>query len=197
VTAGFGSVCCVPRRPLGGTRLDAGDGTRRAYIESGVALGIAIGEGSVWVTNAGDGTVSRIDRRRGVTGGSRGAPAAGITVGDGASGWQMVWAPRCSSIRVGPVGRGGLDGQPSSVIFTEDMWVAALRGGARRPRTPQIAPQAVGTGLALVRAFGSIWIANDVDGCRAARSVDGNEQIPSATDRRRSWPPVDACGRDR
>jgi YVTN family beta-propeller protein len=207
IASGFGSVWVAYPDGRSVERLDAGDGTRSDTIEVGSSpSGIAIGEGSVWVTNAGDGTVSRIDPETGtVTGELRaGASPAGIAVGDGA-----LWVADgvgASLLRIDPAsGRSDvveLDGQPSGVTFTEDgVWVAVAPDEVVLVDPDDLSitlSQAVGTRpTALVRAFGSIWIANDVDGTITRLDPStGNEQATiSVGDGPTSIvPPVGACG---
>ncbi len=118
--------------------------------------GVAVGEGSVWVTNAGDSSVSRIDPETNEV--SQTLPASepgptGIAVGDGA-----LWVADsigAALLRVDPTTEEEsqsvpLAGQPSGVAFTPDgVWVSyrAERRRARRPVDVSVTlTQRVGSG---------------------------------------------------
>jgi peptide/nickel transport system substrate-binding protein len=134
---------------------------------------VAVGAGSVWVTNAGDGTVSRIP-----AGSSEvtqdlpaGAQPTGIAVGDGAL-W-IADAIGGDLLRV-DIASGEsepirLPGQPSGVAFTPDgVWVSLSPAGIARVGPGNLTvtlTQDVGNGpTAVLSAFGSIWVANSLDG---------------------------------
>lgn len=202
---GFGSVWVA--YPDGRTveRLDAATGTRSDTIEVGSSpSGIAIGEGSVWVTSAGDGTVTRIDPETGIPTKTfrAGAGPAGVAVGGGA-----IWVADgvgASLLRIDPAsGRSDvveLDGLPTSVTFADEgVWVAVAPAEAVLVDPDDLRvtlSQPTGARpTAIVRAFDSIWVANDVDGTvsrldpstgteRATITVgDGPTSIVSAGDR--------------
>ncbi|HET9722847.1 MAG TPA: ABC transporter substrate-binding protein, partial [Actinomycetota bacterium] len=188
---GFGSVWVAYPDGRAVERLDAGDGTRTDTIEVGSSpSGIAIGHGSVWVTNAGDGTVSRIDPETGIVTEEfrAGASPSGIAVGDGA-----LWVADgvgASLLRIDPAsGRSDvveLDGQPTSVAFTEDgVWVAVAPDEVVLVDPDDLSitlTQPTGARpTAIVRAFDSIWVANDLDGTITRLDPStGNEQATIA-----------------
>jgi peptide/nickel transport system substrate-binding protein len=171
---GFGSLWVAePDRGLV-ARLDLEDGRVTDTIRVGNSpAGLAVGEGSVWVTNAGDGTVSRINvetnevsQRLDV-----GSGPLGIAVGDGAL-W-VADAIGAELLRVDLTsGKGkavALAGQPSGVAFTPNgVWVTVDPAGVARvdPANPSVTlTQGVGNGpTAVLPAFGSIWVANHLDG---------------------------------
>jgi peptide/nickel transport system substrate-binding protein len=171
---GFGSLWVAePDRGLV-ARLDLEDGRVTDTIRVGNSpAGLAVGEGSVWVTNAGDGTVSRINvetnevsQRLDV-----GSGLSGIAVGDGAL-W-VADAIGAELLRVDLTsGKGkavALAGQPSGVAFTPNgVWVTVDPAGVARvdPANPSVTlTQGVGNGpTAVLPAFGSIWVANHLDG---------------------------------
>ena len=138
--------------------------------------GVAIGDGSVWVTNAGDGTVSRIDPGTDQTTQviSVGTSPTGIAFGDGA-----LWIADTIGVRLvrldpnsGEIRPVPLAGEPSGVAFTPSgVWVSVAPAGIARvdPADPHLSVtltyQAVGNGpTAVLYAFGSIWVANHLDG---------------------------------
>jgi peptide/nickel transport system substrate-binding protein len=171
---GFGSLWVAqPDRGVV-ARLNLEDGSVTDKIRVGNSpSGIAIGEGSVWVTNTADGTVSRIVVEAGeVTQTiSAGSAPTGIAVGDGA-----LWVADSSGaalLRVDPVSEDvesvPLAGLPSGVAFTPDgVWVSISPDSVARidPADRSVVlTQQVGNGpTAVVAAFGSIWVANQLDG---------------------------------
>jgi peptide/nickel transport system substrate-binding protein len=134
---------------------------------------VAVGAGSVWVTNAGDGTVSRIP-----AGSSEvtqdlpaGAQPTGIAFGDDALwiadaiGGELLRVDIASG-ESEPI---RLPGQPSGVAFTPDgVWVSVSPAGIARvdPGNLKVTlAQGVGNGpTAVLSAFASIWVANSLDG---------------------------------
>jgi peptide/nickel transport system substrate-binding protein len=172
---GFGSLWVAqPDRGVVG-RLDLDDGS---VIDPSIRVGnspagVAVGEGSVWVTNAADGTVSRINVETNEA--SQTLPAgsvpSGIAVGDGA-----LWVADtvgAALLRVDPTSGEAetvpLAGQPSGVVFTNDaVWVSVAPAGVARVDPAELSvtlTQPVGSGpTAIVAAFGSIWVANHLDG---------------------------------
>jgi peptide/nickel transport system substrate-binding protein len=171
---GFGSLWVAePDRGLV-ARLDLQDGRVTDTIRAGNSpAGLAVGEGSVWVTNAGDGTVSRIDPETNEQSDTLdvGSGPSGIAVGDGA-----LWVADtigAELLRVDPASGETqavpLAGQPSGVAFTPDgVWVTIAPAGVARvdPANPSVTlTQGVGNGpTAVLPAFGSIWVANLLDG---------------------------------
>ena len=125
------------------------------------------------MTNAGDGTVSRIPAGAGeVTQKLNvGAGPFGIAYGDGAlwvadsiGGVLVRVDPNSGTTRPVP-----LSGQPSGVAFTPDgVWVSLSPAGISRvdPSTMTVTfTEDVGSGpTAVLPAFGSIWVANHLDG---------------------------------
>jgi YVTN family beta-propeller protein len=171
---GFGSLWVAePDRGVV-ARLDLEQGTVTDTIRVGNSpAGLAIGEGSVWVTNAGDGTVSRINVETNEQSDTLdvGSGPSGIAVGDGA-----LWVADtigAELLRVDPTSGEtqavALAGQPSGVAFTPNgVWVTVAPAGVARvdPADPSVTlTQGVGSGpTAVLAAFGSIWVANHLDG---------------------------------
>jgi peptide/nickel transport system substrate-binding protein len=171
---GFGSLWVAePDRGLV-ARLDLEDGRVTDTIRVGNSpAGLSVGEGSVWVTNAGDGTVSRINVETNEESDTIdvGSGPSGIAVGEGA-----LWVADtigAELLRVDPTsGKAqtvALAGQPSGVAFTPDgVWVTVAPAGVARvdPADPSVTlTQGVGNGpTAVLAAFGSIWVANQLDG---------------------------------
>ena len=135
--------------------------------------GVAVGEGSVWVTNASDGTVSRIDVETNEVSQEidAGAGPSGIAVGDGAL-W-VADTTRGELLRVdltsGETEPVPLPGQPAGVAFTpEGVWVSVTPSRVSRVDPAELTvtfTEDVGDGpTAVLPAFGSIWVANQLDG---------------------------------
>jgi peptide/nickel transport system substrate-binding protein len=171
---GFGSLWVAqPDRGVV-ARLDLEDGSVNDTIRVGNSpTGVAVGEGSVWITNAGDGTVSRIDPDSNEESDTldAGSGPSGIAVGAGAL-W-IADAIGAELLRVDPTSGEtqavALAGQPSGVAFTPNgVWVSVAPAGVARvdPADPSVTlTQGVGNGpSAVLPAFGSIWIANHLDG---------------------------------
>jgi ABC-type transport system substrate-binding protein/class 3 adenylate cyclase/streptogramin lyase len=173
---GFGSLWIAEPDRRVVARLDLEEGKVTDTIPVGTApAGVAVGEGSVWVTNAGDGTVDRIapDANEVSQTLDAGIGPSGITVGDGA-----LWvADTIGSqlLRVDPTSVKAdpeivpLAGQPSGVAFTPSgVWVSVAPASVARvdPMDPSVTfTQSVGNGpRAILSAFGSIWVANHIDG---------------------------------
>jgi YVTN family beta-propeller protein len=76
------------------TRIDPGSNATRQIEVGDQPAAVAVGAGSVWVANAGDGTVSRIDpaTRKVVKTIDVGNAPAGLVVADGLV-WVTVQAP--------------------------------------------------------------------------------------------------------
>jgi YVTN family beta-propeller protein len=171
---GFGSVwVSEPDRGVI-ARLDLEDGSIRDTIRVGASpAGVAVGEGSVWVTNSRDGSVSRIDPETTEVTQTldAGSGPSGIAVGDG-----VLWiadSVAAGLVRVDPSSEATtpieLTGRPSDVAFTPDgVWVSLSPGAVARvdPSTLNVTlTQGVGSGpTAVLHAFGSIWVANHIDG---------------------------------
>lgn len=173
---GFGSLWVA--KPDEGlvARISLEDGSvTDPNIEVGTApAGIAVGDGSVWVTNSGDGTVMRIDPASGdVTQEVPvGTAPSGVAFGDGAL-W-ITDSITAELIRFDPASGEEtptfLAGRPSGVAFTPDgVWVAVAPAGVARvdptDLTVTLPYKEVGNGpAAVLSAFGSIWVANHLDG---------------------------------
>jgi YVTN family beta-propeller protein len=171
---GFGSLWVAqPDRGVV-ARLSLDDGSVTDTIRVGNSpSGIAVGEGSVWVTNAGDGTVSRINVETNEVSQTlrAGSVPTGIAVGDDA-----LWVADSIGavlLRIDPVSERveavPLAGLPSGVAFTpEGVWVSVAPNTVARidPDGQNVVfTQPVGNGpTAVVTAFGSVWVANHLDG---------------------------------
>ena len=171
---GFGSLWVAqPDRGYGPRlALEAGQVLDRIPVGTSPA-GVAIGEGSVWVTNAADGTVSRINVDTNAVSQTlrAGSGPSGIAVGDGAL-W-VADAIGAALLRVDPISEEivavPLAGQPSGVAFTPDaVWVSVAPNGVAAIDPADLSvtlTQSVGSGpSAVLPAFGSIWVANHLDG---------------------------------
>jgi peptide/nickel transport system substrate-binding protein len=171
---GFGSLWVAqPDRGVV-ARLNLEDGSVTDTIRVGAApSGIAIGEGSVWVTNAGEGSVSRINIETNEVSQTirAGSVPTGIAFGDGAlwiadsvGGAVLRVDPSTEETETVP-----LAGLPSGVAFTpEGVWVSIAPNLVARVDVANrtvVLTQPVGNGpTAVVSAFGSIWVANHLDG---------------------------------
>ena len=154
-------------------RIDLDSGSVSDTIPVGTSpAGVAVGEGSVWVTNAVDGSVDRIIESGEVTQTIPvGSAPSGIAVGDG-----FLWIADSNGaalLRVDPSSGDfetvPLAGLPSGVAFTpEGVWVSIAPDSVARidPAGPEVVlTQRVGNGpTAVVAAFGSVWVANHLDG---------------------------------
>lgn len=135
---------------------------------------LAAGDDEIWVTNAGDGTVSRIDVETNeatqvLEAGSR---PTGIAFGDGS-----LWvADRTGAalLRIDPSADEppdaiDLPGEPIDVAWTDDgVWVSYSPDGVARiePSSGVVThTQTVGTEpTSILSAHGSIWVTNHLDG---------------------------------
>jgi YVTN family beta-propeller protein len=171
---GFGSLWVAqPDRGVV-ARLDPEDGSVTDTIPVGTSpAGVAVGLGSVWVTNSGDGTISRIAPEASEVSDTlqAGSGPSGIAIGDGAL-W-VADAVGNRMLRIDPTSGDGkevaLAGQPSDVAFTPaGVWVSVAPAEIVRidPDGPSLTlTQSVGSGpSAVLSAFGSIWVANHLDG---------------------------------
>ncbi|HSJ51662.1 MAG TPA: ABC transporter substrate-binding protein [Actinomycetota bacterium] len=171
---GFGSLWVAhPDRGVV-VRLDLDDGSRTDTIRVGTApSGITVGGGSVWVSNAGDGTVSRINvEQNEVTQLLRvGSTPVGVAFGDDAL-W-VADSVGAAIHRVDPATEDAetvpVAGLPSAVAFTPDgVWASVAPNMISRidPKDPHVVfTRPVGNGpAAVLPAFGSIWVANSLDG---------------------------------
>jgi peptide/nickel transport system substrate-binding protein len=171
---GFGSlwVAQPDRGVVARLALDTGSVTDTIRVGNAPS-GVAVGEGAVWVTNAGDGTVSRIDpdtneesQRLNV-----GTSPTGIAIGNG-----DLWVADSiggALLRVDPttqkVVEVALAGLPSGVAFTPDgVWVSVAPNSVARvdpTGASLVFTRQVGGGPAsIVSTFGSVWVANHLDG---------------------------------
>ncbi|HET9248667.1 MAG TPA: ABC transporter substrate-binding protein [Actinomycetota bacterium] len=171
---GFGSlwVAQPDRGVVARLALDTGSVTDTIRVGNAPS-GVAVGAGAVWVTNAGDGTVSRIDP--GTNEESQrlaaGASPTGIAVGDG-----VLWVADSiggALLRVDPttqeVVEVALAGLPSGVTFTPDgVWVSVAPNSVARVDPTGMSlvfTTQVGSGpTSVVSSFGSVWVANHLDG---------------------------------
>lgn len=172
---GFGSlwVAQPDRGVVARLRLDDGSVIDPSIRVGNSPAGVAVGEGSVWVTNAADGTVSRINVETNEASQTlaAGTGPTGIAFGDGA-----LWVADtvgAALLRVDPISGESesvpLAGQPSGVAFTNDaVWVSVAPAGVARVDPADLSvtlTKTVGSGpTAIVAAFGSIWVANNLDG---------------------------------
>ena len=134
--------------------------------------GVAVGEGSVWVTNAGDATVSRINVDTNEVSQTLrvGSEPTGIAAATARCGSPTRSAAR-SSAWIRPPKRSTeipLAGLPSSVAFTPDgVWVSIAPNSVARidpTGSSVVFTQPVGSEpTAVVAAFDSIWVANHLD----------------------------------
>ena len=162
-------------------------------------VGVAVRDGSVWVTNSGDGTVTRLDARSGEVMGDAipvGTAPAGITVGQGA-----VWV---SNVGDGTVSRlnadtGDPEGQPIAVgaeprwlalgVGDNSLWVSNGRAGTvsrvdigSGRAIDEIEVGSDPRGIATTRQ--SVWVANSGDGTLTRIDVDSgeaDEPVPAGT----------------
>jgi YVTN family beta-propeller protein len=171
---GYGSLWVAEPDRSRVVRFSLEDGSVVDTIGVGASpAGVAVGEGSVWVANAADGTVSRINVE--INEVSQELPAgsvpSGIAIGDGALwiadsvGAQLLRLDLTS----GETKAVPLAGQPSGVVFTNDgVWASVAPAGVARVDPAELSvtlTHAVGSGpTAIVAAFGSIWVANQLDG---------------------------------
>jgi peptide/nickel transport system substrate-binding protein len=156
-------------------RLDLDDGS---VVDPSIRVGnspsgVAVGAGSVWVANAADGTVSRIsvETNEETTTLPAGSVPSGIAFGGGS-----LWVADtvgAALLRIDPsTGKSEsvpLAGQPTGVVFADDaVWVSIAPAGVARIDPADLTvtlTQTVGNGpTAIVAAFGSIWVANYLDG---------------------------------
>jgi peptide/nickel transport system substrate-binding protein len=170
---GFGSLWVAhPDRGVV-SRHDLRNGDVQDTIAVGAApSGVAIGGGSVWVTNAADGTVDRINVDVNDVSDelSVGSVPSAIAFGDGA-----LWVADTIGAalhRVEPTGETqtvDLSGAPAGIAFTPDgVWVSVTPNGIAQvdPTGTNVKlTQTIGNGPTAVHAaFGSIWVANRLDG---------------------------------
>ena len=164
------------------TRLDPDSARTVATIPSGNGpSGIAVGAGSVWVSDSADGTVTRIDPRTNQI-------AATVPVGEGASGIAVgtggVWVtvPLEDRVkRVDPASNAVTDtvrvgGAPGALaIGAGAVWVTSRRGGtvtridpatARVTRTVRVGHSPQGVAV----ADGAVWVAVQPSAARAAET---------------------------
>jgi peptide/nickel transport system substrate-binding protein len=171
---GFGSIWVAQPDRDRVVRVDPTDGEIQDRIEVGASpSGIAIGAGSVWVTDAGDGTVSRISPETNSAGEPlpAGSRPTGIAFGGGAL-WvadSLTGTLFRIDAATGATEERDLPGLPSGVAFTDDgVWVTMAPSDVARvdPDDLEIAlTESVGIGpTAVLPAFGSIWVANRLDG---------------------------------
>jgi YVTN family beta-propeller protein len=171
---GFGSLWVAePDRGVV-ARLDLEDSSVTDTIPVGTSpAGVAVGLGSVWVTNRGDGTVSRLDPETNEVSQElqAGSGPSGIAIGHGAL-W-VADAIGTALLRIDPTSGEAqpvaLVGQPSGVAFTPTgVWVSVAPAEIARidPADRSVTlTQSVGSGpTAVLPAFGSIWVANHLDG---------------------------------
>ena len=171
---GFGSLWVAGPDEGVVVRLDLEDGSVTDRIPVGSSPdGVAVGGGSVWVSNSGDGTVSRIPAGAGevtqtihVGSGPSGIVFGGgaLWVADSIVGVLVRVDPNSGETKPVP-----LAGQPSGVTFTPDgVWASLSPAGISRidPSTSTVTfTEDVGSGpTAVLGAFGSIWVANHLDG---------------------------------
>lgn len=171
---GFGSlwVAQPDRGVVARMALDTGSVTDTIRVGNAPS-GVAVGEGAVWVTNAGEGSVSRIDPDTNEESQrlNAGTSPTGIAVGDG-----VLWVADSiggALLRVDPttqeVVEVALAGLPSDVTFTPDgVWVSVAPNSVARidPTGGSLVfTTQVGSGpTSVVSAFGSVWVANHLDG---------------------------------
>jgi peptide/nickel transport system substrate-binding protein len=163
-------------------RLDPDSSRTVAKIPSGNGpSGVAVGAGSVWVSDSTDGTVTRIDPRTNQI-------AATVPVGEGASGIAVgtggVWVtvPLEDRVkRVDPASNAVTDtvrvgGAPGALaIGAGAVWVTSRRGGtvaridpatARVTRTVRVGHSPQGVAV----ADGAVWVAVQANAARPART---------------------------
>ena len=125
-----------------------GDDAPRDAVQVGKRpTAVAAGFGSVWVTNSGDNSLTRIDRHT-LTGApvpTGGASPSGVTVGFGS-----VW-----------------------VANSGDATVTRIDPTTARPTTISVRPGPTG----IVAAFGSIWVTNSLDASVTKIDPDTNEPV--------------------
>ncbi len=171
---GFGSLWVA--QPDRGVivRLDLADGsvTDQSIRVGSAPSGIAVDANAVWVANAGDGTVSRVDPESNETSDTIpvGTSPSAIAVGDGS-----LWVGdsiAATLFRVDPTSREiepiELDGQPAGVVYTPDsVWVSMAPNLIARidPSTRRVTfTTSIGSGpVGVTVAFESVWVANQLD----------------------------------
>jgi peptide/nickel transport system substrate-binding protein len=171
VAIGFDSAWVVEPERDRIVRLRLDDGSVADTISVGRSpSGIAVGGGAVWVTSAAEGTVDRINVETNTVSQTlpAGSSPSGIAFGDGA-----LWvADRVGAalLRINPVSGDSVavdvDGLPSAVAFTpQGVWVTLSPSGLARVDGGRVTLRAsVGEGpVAVTYAFGSIWVANELD----------------------------------
>lgn len=171
---GFGSLWVVQPDRGRVARLDLDDGSITDTIPVGTSpAGIAIGGGSVWVTNSGDGTVSRVNVEANEATQVLDAGTAPTGIAFGGDALWVADTLGAELLRIDPATGEtraiAVAGQPSSVAFTpEGVWVTMAPAGISRvdPASTSVTfTKTVGNGpTAVTPAFGSIWVANHLDG---------------------------------
>ena len=157
-------------------------------------MNIAAGAGSVWTSNQGDGTISRIDA-------STGSVTATITVGGQPGGVGFgdgsLWVANFGDgtvERVDPTAnavtaRIPVGGQPDGATVSSDgtVWISDFAGAVLRidPTTNAVAARipVPGNPSSPVLAFGLLWIGN-VDG--SVRTIDPSDERDRRIARRAS-----------
>jgi peptide/nickel transport system substrate-binding protein len=134
LTRGGGQAAAARLEPNSVGLIDARGGVRRQVEVDKAPVGVAVGAGAIWVTNANDGTVSRVD-------GGKGSVVQTIPVGTNPNGIAVA-------------------GGTVWVANHDDGTVSRISPGTNAV----VQPIRVGTGpTAVVSGLGSVWVTNATD----------------------------------
>jgi YVTN family beta-propeller protein len=190
LVAAIAAVLAAAALVVLGIALLGNDSGRGPAVAETIAVGseplaLSVGEGGVWVTNSGDGTVTRINPATGDPGRAIrvGASPAGVAVGDGS-----VWVADSGSDAVSRLdpetgdarGETRVGDRPSAIRFGfHRVWVANVNDGTISRINPATGvpdpPIRVGSrpaGIAI--SAHSVWVANSADGTVSRIAASGD-----------------------